>query len=229
MLESTTGYSRGAYSWSTGGRKSIGGSSTRGVAVLERVTYGWAEHPGLGIPQRVQGCRRKALARVDRGGAIRPLIQAAVHAALSCGIGDSIGAGGAFDSPIVGASPGREVQAHERCRSTGSRSREGAQAAESTDYLRKHSAGLFRSQPPQDDVDCEALVGKFFRLDGEEWEVIEADASSGLAFLVVYIQLRYPLRSVESSTQLHLIMRPDLESPRQARSIELLGTTRVGS
>jgi hypothetical protein len=29
-------------------------------------------------------------------------------------------------------------------------------------------------------VDCEALVGKSFRLDGEEWEVIEADASSGL-------------------------------------------------
>jgi DNA-directed RNA polymerase alpha subunit len=28
-------------------------------------------------------------------------------------------------------------------------------------------------------VDCEALVGKSFRLDGEEWEVIEADASSG--------------------------------------------------
>jgi hypothetical protein len=49
------------------------------------------------------------------------------------------------------------------------------------------------------------------------------------ASLVVYIQLRYPLRSVESSTQLHLIMRPDLDSPRQARSIELLGTTRIGS
>ena len=31
-----------------------------------------------------------------------------------------------------------------------------------------------------DDVDCEALVWKSFRLDGEEWEVIEADASSGL-------------------------------------------------
>jgi hypothetical protein len=28
-----------------------------------------------------------------------------------------------------------------------------------TDYLRKQSAGLFRSQAPQDDVDCEALVG----------------------------------------------------------------------
>jgi hypothetical protein len=41
---------------------------------------------------------------------------------------------------------------------------------------------------------------------------------------VVYIQLGCPLRSVESSTQLHLILRPDLESPRQARSIELLGT-----
>jgi hypothetical protein len=27
------------------------------------------------------------------------------------------------------------------------------------------------------------------------------------------------LRSVESSTQLHLILRPDVESPRQARSI----------
>jgi hypothetical protein len=43
----------------------------------------------------------------------------------------------------------------------------------STDYLRKQSAGLFRSQAPQDGVDCEALVGKSFRLDGEEWEVIE--------------------------------------------------------
>jgi hypothetical protein len=49
------------------------------------------------------------------------------------------------------------------------------------------------------------------------------------AFLVGYTQLRYPLRSVDSSTQLHLVLRPDLESPRQARSIELLGTTRVGS
>ena len=29
-------------------------------------------------------------------------------------------------------------------------------------------------------MDCEALVGKSFRLDGEEWEVTEADASSGL-------------------------------------------------
>jgi hypothetical protein len=47
--------------------------------------------------------------------------------------------------------------------------------------MRKQSAGLFRSQAPQDDVDCETLVvGKSFRLDGEEWGVIEADASSGL-------------------------------------------------
>jgi hypothetical protein len=37
-----------------------------------------------------------------------------------------------------------------------------------------------------------------------------------------------PLRSVGSGTQLHLILGPDLESPRQARSIELLGTARVG-
>ena len=58
--------------------------------------------------------------------------------------------------------------------------RETLQNTYSTDYLRKQSAGLFRSQAPQDDVDCEALVGKSFRLDGEEWEVIEADASSGL-------------------------------------------------
>jgi hypothetical protein len=50
----------------------------------------------------------------------------------------------------------------------------------STDYLRKQSAGLFRSQASHDDVDCEALVGKSFRLDDEEWEVIEADATSGL-------------------------------------------------
>ena len=49
------------------------------------------------------------------------------------------------------------------------------------------------------------------------------------ASLGSYKILRYPLRSVELSTQLHLILRPDLESPRQARSIELLGTTRVGS
>jgi hypothetical protein len=27
-------------------------------------------------------------------------------------------------------------------------------------------------------VDCEALVGKSFRLDGEEWEVIEAEATA---------------------------------------------------
>jgi hypothetical protein len=47
--------------------------------------------------------------------------------------------------------------------------RETLQNTCSTDYLRKQSAGLFRSQAPQDDVDCEALVGKFFRLDGEEW------------------------------------------------------------
>jgi hypothetical protein len=44
-----------------------------------------------------------------------------------------------------------------------------------------------------------------------------------------YTDLRYPLRSVESSTQLLIVLRPDLESPRQARSIELLGTTRIGS
>jgi hypothetical protein len=34
-----------------------------------------------------------------------------------------------------------------------------------------------------------------------------------------------PLRSVESKTQFHLNLRPDLESPRRARSNELLGTT----
>jgi hypothetical protein len=34
---------------------------------------------------------------------------------------------------------------------------------------------------PHDTVDCrDDLLGKSFRLDGEEWEVIEADASSGL-------------------------------------------------
>ena len=58
--------------------------------------------------------------------------------------------------------------------------RETLQNTYSTDYLRKQSAGFFRSQAPQDDVDCKALIGKSFRLDGEEWEVIEADASSGL-------------------------------------------------
>jgi hypothetical protein len=58
--------------------------------------------------------------------------------------------------------------------------RETLQNTYSTDYLRNQSAGLFRSQAPHDDVDCEALVGKFFCLDGEEWEVIEADGSSGL-------------------------------------------------
>jgi hypothetical protein len=45
---------------------------------------------------------------------------------------------------------------------------------------------------------------------------------------VLYKGLGYPLRSDGSSTQLHFVLRPDLESPRQARSIELLGTTRVG-
>jgi hypothetical protein len=49
------------------------------------------------------------------------------------------------------------------------------------------------------------------------------------AVVVRYTGLGCPLRSVESGTQLHLILRPYLESPRQARSIELLGTTRVGS
>jgi hypothetical protein len=58
--------------------------------------------------------------------------------------------------------------------------REALQSTYSTDYLRKQSAGLFRSQAPQDDVDCEALAGKSLRLDGEEWEVTEADASSAL-------------------------------------------------
>jgi hypothetical protein len=32
-------------------------------------------------------------------------------------------------------------------------------------------------------VDCEALVGKFFRLDGEEWEVIEDNAPVDGMFL----------------------------------------------
>jgi hypothetical protein len=58
--------------------------------------------------------------------------------------------------------------------------RETLQNTCSTDYLRKQSAGLFRSQAPQDDVDCETLAGKSFRLDGVELKVIEADASSGL-------------------------------------------------
>jgi hypothetical protein len=39
------------------------------------------------------------------------------------------------------------------------------------------------------------------------------------------LQPRHPLRSVGPSTQLHLVLRPDLEPPRQARSTELLGTT----
>ena len=58
--------------------------------------------------------------------------------------------------------------------------RETLQNAYSTDYLRKQSAGLFRSHVPHDTVDCDDLLGKSFQLDGEEWEVIEADASSGL-------------------------------------------------
>jgi hypothetical protein len=37
-----------------------------------------------------------------------------------------------------------------------------------TDYLRKQSAGLFRSHAPPDTVDCDDLLGKSFRLDGEE-------------------------------------------------------------
>ena len=56
-----------------------------------------------------------------------------------------------------------------------------------TDYLRKQSAGIFRSHVPQDTVDCDDLLGKSFQLDGEEWEVIEADASSGL---VKYARVR---------------------------------------
>ena len=42
---------------------------------------------------------------------------------------------------------------------------------------------FFVPHVPQQDtvtVDCDDLLGKSFRLDGEEWEVIEADASSGL-------------------------------------------------
>jgi hypothetical protein len=58
--------------------------------------------------------------------------------------------------------------------------RETLQNTYSTNYLRKKSAGLFRSQATQDGVDCQAVVGKSFRLDGEEWDVIEADDSSGL-------------------------------------------------
>jgi hypothetical protein len=74
--------------------------------------------------------------------------------------------------------------------------RETLQNTYSTDYLRKQSAdGLFRSQAPHDDVDCEALVGKFFRLDGEEWEVIEADASSGLVSLRGYAKVIRSKRS----------------------------------
>jgi hypothetical protein len=61
------------------------------------------------------------------------------------------------------------------------------QNAYSTDYLRKQSAGLFRSHVPQDTVDCDDLLGKSFRLDGEEWAVIEDDASSGL---VKYARVR---------------------------------------
>jgi hypothetical protein len=46
--------------------------------------------------------------------------------------------------------------------------RETLQNTYSTNYLRNQSAGLFRSQATQDDVDCQALAGKSFRLDGEE-------------------------------------------------------------
>ena len=65
--------------------------------------------------------------------------------------------------------------------------REILQNTYSTDYLRKQSAGLFCSHVPQDTVDCHGLLGKSFRLNGEEWAVIEADASSGL---VKYARVR---------------------------------------
>ena len=44
--------------------------------------------------------------------------------------------------------------------------------------MRKQSAGLFR--PSLANVDFDALVGQFFLLDGENWEVVEADASTRL-------------------------------------------------
>jgi hypothetical protein len=43
-----------------------------------------------------------------------------------------------------------------------------------------------------------------------------------------YTDLGCLLRSVESGTQLFLALRPDLARYGRARSIELLGTTRVG-
>jgi hypothetical protein len=50
----------------------------------------------------------------------------------------------------------------------------------STDYLRKQSAGIFRPCSLAN-VDFDALAGQsFFLLDGENWEVVEADASTRL-------------------------------------------------
>jgi hypothetical protein len=57
--------------------------------------------------------------------------------------------------------------------------REALQNSYSTAYLRKQSAGLFRPCSLAN-VDFGALVGQSFLLDGESWEVVEADASTRL-------------------------------------------------
>jgi hypothetical protein len=57
--------------------------------------------------------------------------------------------------------------------------RETLQNSYSTDYLRKQSAGLFRPCSLAN-VDFDALVGQSCLLDGDNWEVVEADASTRL-------------------------------------------------
>ena len=57
--------------------------------------------------------------------------------------------------------------------------RETPQKSYSTEYLRKQPAGLFRPCSLAN-VDFDALVGQSFLLDGENWEVVEADASTRL-------------------------------------------------
>jgi hypothetical protein len=103
--------------------------------------------------------------------------------------------------------------------------RETLQNAYSTDYLRKQSAGLLRSHVPQDTVDCDDLLGKSFRLDGEEWEVIEADASSGL---VKYAWVREREDDMEevSSEEMEEATPEEECAPRACESVEATAARR---
>jgi hypothetical protein len=91
-----------------------------------------------------------------------------------------------------------------------------------TDYLRKQSAGIFRSHVPQDTVDCDDLLGKSFRLDGEEWEVIEADASSGL---VKYARIRERKDDMEEEVSSEEIKEATPEEECALRACESVEAT----